>query len=211
MRYIEGQHRRNEYIVNWKTCQCDIYVRWSPDKGFTWFTHQPVRVYFENGQDLLWKAHKVCSIKKWRCAKISAPDMCEYLNGKGNDFLTFKEELYASSGCSTVDKFAKSVNDFCEKSVNFVRNILEQPEREVRVKIRLDVTERDEEYWVKDVNWSHPDDRRRCRRVFSGEEGEAEDEADEADEAGEADKSGEEYESYESTESDESDESDDEY
>jgi hypothetical protein len=129
--------------------RCEIYVSWTPDRSRAreWFTRQPVAVRFADGEDLLWQLNRLCHAGRWWRVTISAPDMGD------QDYLTFKEELYGSSGPYTLSAFARAVNRYCEHRVAFVRRIRREPERKVRVELRLDVLEKPKDEWGEEANY----------------------------------------------------------
>ena len=132
--------------------RCTVYVHWTPDGGRTrtWFTRAPVTVEFFDGDDLLQQLDSLSPPERWRTVHASAPDMGDraYLGAYRHDrFFTDEEPVYGMTGVFTLALFPRTIDEYCNTRVGFVRFLLTEPQRSVRVEIRLDITEREERHW----------------------------------------------------------------
>ncbi len=132
--------------------RCTVYVHWTPDgeRSRTYYTRAPVTVEFADGEDLLQQLDRISPPERWRTVHASAPDMGNraYLGAYRNDrFFTDEETVYGMTGVFTLALFPRTIDGYCNSWVRFVRSLLTEPQRSVRVEIRLDVTEREQRHW----------------------------------------------------------------
>jgi hypothetical protein len=159
--------------------QCVIHVRWTPDENCPeshareWFTRPGVTVHFTDGKDLLQQVNRLCRAGRWWTVNVSAPDMGDhhymgtYRSHHSLHYLTMQQEVYSMGSVSlTLNVFASKVDRYCNERVAFIRKVLNEPERAVRVEIQLHVLEHAKENWGC-ANYTDPWNEEECHTVLN--------------------------------------------
>jgi hypothetical protein len=134
---------------------------------------QMVTVHFTDGKDLLQQVNRLYRAGRWWTVNVSAPDMGDhhymgtYRSHHSLHYLTMQQEVYSMGSVSlTLNVFASKVDRYCNERVAFIRKVLNEPERAVRVEIQLHVLEYAKENWGC-ANYTDPWNEEECHAVLN--------------------------------------------